>query len=52
MVPANKMGWPTELELAPEDPPTTHSALEETGGSALIRDQAACPFRASSTALF
>ena len=26
--------------------PHTHSASEATGGSALIRDQAACPFRA------
>jgi probable DNA repair protein len=44
--PPTRWAGPPRLELAPEDPPTTHSEFEETGGSALIRDQAACPFRA------
>ena len=44
--PPTRWAGPPRLELAPEDPPTPHSASEATGGSALIRDQAACPFRA------
>ena len=35
-----------QLELAPEDPSLPLDATETTGGTSLIRDQAACPFRA------
>jgi probable DNA repair protein len=44
--PPPRWAGPSGLEPAPEDPPTPHAVSEATGGSSLIRDQAACPFRA------
>lgn len=35
-----------QVEPAPEDPPLPLEAAETAGGTSLIRDQAACPFRA------
>ena len=37
---------PLQVECAPEDALVPHKAPETAGGSSLIRDQAACPFRA------
>ena len=44
--PPARWAGPTQLEPAPADEPLPHETPETTGGTSLIRDQAACPFRA------
>ena len=44
--PPARWAGPLELERAPEDTSLPHATAEATGGTSLIRDQAACPFRA------
>ena len=44
--PPARWAAPLQLEPAPEDGPLTPNTPETAGGTSLIRDQAACPFRA------
>ena len=44
--PPTRWAGPLQVEPAPEDAPLPLEAAETAGGTSLIRDQAACPFRA------
>lgn len=44
--PPERWNGPLRLERAPEDDSLPHATAEASGGTSLIRDQAACPFRA------